>query len=136
MSGKNLEKMFSAPTPTDDDQDFFEMMAEALYDVLTMKTIMIMIYYGNNDDDDALRLWWWRFQLTKNCEGNDGRSLLANTIVGDTEVSAGVLATNLNYGANDCDGDGDGDDNYDHDANDGDGDNDDDHDHDYCKHLV
>ena len=61
-----------------DDQDFFDILVEALYDAFDC----------NNDDD---------FQLTKNCERNDGRSLLANAIVGDTEVSAGVLPTNLNY---------------------------------------
>ena len=68
--------------------------------------MMIKIYDVNHDDDDDLRWeqwWWWRFELTKNCEGNDGRSLLANTIVGDTEVSAGVLPANLNYDANDGD---------------------------------
>ena len=54
ISGGSEGNLFEVKT--DDDQDFFEMMAEALYDVLTMKTIMIMIYYGNNDDDDALRL--------------------------------------------------------------------------------
>ena len=59
---------------------------------------------GNNDDDDD------SCQLTKNCERNDGRSLPANTIVGDTQVSAGVLTTNLNYDGDDNDDNDDGDD--------------------------
>ena len=50
---------------------------------------------GNNDDDDNDDDD--NFELTKNGERNDGRSLLANTIVGDTQVSAGVLTTNLNF---------------------------------------
>ena len=44
---------------TDDDQDFSEMMAEVLFDVLTT------IYDGNNYDYNLLwqQWWWWRFTI-------------------------------------------------------------------------